>query len=121
LIDTGDPISLICVVTDVFAAVALCFEKPEEGLLLRKPRDVKKDRLVDWRLCFHAYLVLGVYESLCAMSMAFWYLQRNGILFKDIVASYGGFRGGLDSDYITEHVYKAQSIYYFTLVIMQFG
>lgn len=63
---------LICVVTDVFAAVALCFEKPEMGLLTRRPRDVKKDRLVDWKLLVHAYLVLGVIESLCAMSMAFW-------------------------------------------------
>lgn len=65
-------LSLICVVTDVFAAVALCFEKPEVGLLTRKPRNVKTDRLVDWKLLLHAYGVLGVLESLCAMSMAFW-------------------------------------------------
>lgn len=73
----ADPLyrfSLICVVTDVFAAVALCFEKPEEGLLRRKPRNVKNDRLVDWKLLLHAYGVLGVTESLCAMSMAFWWV-----------------------------------------------
>ncbi|KAG7529951.1 hypothetical protein FFLO_05307 [Filobasidium floriforme] len=112
---------LICVVTDVFAAVALCFEKPEVGLLTRKPRNVKTDRLVDWKLLLHAYGVLGVLESLCAMSMAFWYLERNGVPFKDIVAAYGGFRGGLNSDFVTEQVYKAQSVYFFTLVIMQWG
>lgn len=63
---------LICVLTDVFSAIALCYEKPEMGLLTRKPRNVKKDRLVDWKLLFHAYFVLGLLESLCAMSMAFW-------------------------------------------------
>lgn len=44
-------------------------EPPEEGLLLRKPRDVKKDRLADWKLLLQAYGFLGLTESLCAMSM----------------------------------------------------
>lgn len=44
-------------------------EPPEDGLLLRKPRNIKKDRLADWRLLVHAYGFLGVIESLCAMSM----------------------------------------------------
>jgi len=53
--------------------------------------------------------------------MALRSLQRNGVYFKDIVAAYGGFRGGLTSDFVTEEVYKAQSVYFFTLVIMQWG
>ena len=44
-------------------------EPPEDGLLLRRPRDVKKDRLADWRLLTHAYFFLGILESLCAMTM----------------------------------------------------
>jgi sodium/potassium-transporting ATPase subunit alpha len=75
---------LICVVTDVLPAISMCFEKPEAGLLLRKPRNTKTDRLVDWKLLFHAYFFLGLLESLCAMSMAFWYLNRNGFLFSDL-------------------------------------
>lgn len=75
---------IICVVTDVLPAIALCFEKPEAGLLTRRPRNVKKDRLVDWKLLFHAYFVLGLIESLCAMSMAFWWLQRQGYKFSDL-------------------------------------
>jgi len=75
---------LICVVTDVLPAIALCFEKPEMGVMTRRPRNVKKDRLVNWKLLFHAYFFLGVIESLCAMSMAFWYLQSKGFKFSDM-------------------------------------
>lgn len=41
---------IICCCTDCAAATALAYEKPEADVLLRKPRDAKKDRLVDWRL-----------------------------------------------------------------------
>lgn len=75
---------LICVVTDVLPAIAMCFEKPEAGLLLRKPRNTKTERLVDWKLLLHAYFFMGILESLCAMAMAFWYLQRQGYLFSDL-------------------------------------
>ena len=75
---------LICVVTDVLPAIALCFEKPETGLLLRRPRNVKKDKLVNLKLLGHAYGFLGLLESLAAMTMAFWWLQRNGYPFSDL-------------------------------------
>ena len=55
--------------TDVIPALSLCLEKPESGLLERPPRNVKTERLADWKLLLHAYGFLGVVESLCAMSM----------------------------------------------------
>lgn len=112
---------IICVVTDVLPAISMCFERPEAGLLLRKPRDTKKDRLVDWKLLLHAYLFLGVLESLCANSMAFWYLDRSGFRFKDLVLGYGGLPDTYDADAYAEAVNVAQSIYFFTLVGMQWG
>jgi sodium/potassium-transporting ATPase subunit alpha len=75
---------IICVVTDVLPAISLCFEKPEAGLLTRPPRDTRKDKLVNWKLLFHAYFFLGLIESLCAMSMAFWYLEMQGFKFTDL-------------------------------------
>jgi hypothetical protein len=48
----------------------MCFEPPESGLLSRPPRNVRKDRLANFRLLLHAYGFLGVLESLCAMSMS---------------------------------------------------
>lgn len=59
---------IICVVTDVLPALSLVHEKPEADLLLRKPRDRKKDRLADTKLLCHAYLFIGVLESLTAMT-----------------------------------------------------
>ncbi|KAG8710589.1 hypothetical protein FRC08_016968 [Ceratobasidium sp. 394] len=107
---------IICVATDVLPALSLALEKPEQGLLSRRPRNVKTDRLADWRLLTHAYLFLGVIESLCAMSMSFWYLQRNGVPFSDLVLGFGNWPT-LDA----EKLNKAQSVYFFTLVIMQWG
>ncbi|KAG9123731.1 hypothetical protein FRC07_014132, partial [Ceratobasidium sp. 392] len=107
---------IICVATDVLPALSLALEKPEHGLLSRRPRNVKTDRLADWRLLMHAYLFLGVLESLCAMSMSFWYLQRNGVPFSDLLLGFGNWPT-LDA----EKLNKAQSVYFFTLVIMQWG
>jgi sodium/potassium-transporting ATPase subunit alpha len=56
--------------TDVLPALSMCFEPPESGLLSRPPRNVRKDRLANFRLLLHAYGFLGVLESLCAMSMS---------------------------------------------------
>lgn len=111
---------LICCLSDLFMSVALCYERPEEGLLLRKPRDVKKDRLVDVRLMVQAYS-FGIIECLCSSAMGFWYLERQGIPFSALVFHYGGWGNGLDPGFVAEKVNTAQSIYYFTLVIMQWG
>ncbi|KAG8712443.1 hypothetical protein FRC11_000131 [Ceratobasidium sp. 423] len=107
---------IICVGTDVLPALSLALEKPEQGLLTRRPRNVKTDRLADWKLLLHAYGFIGVLESLCAMSMSFWYLQRNGVPFSDLVLGFGNWPT-LDN----EKLNKAQSVYFFTLVIMQWG
>jgi magnesium-transporting ATPase (P-type) len=58
---------IICVGTDVLPALSMVREMPEADLLLRKPRDRKKDRMVDLRIICHAYLFIGVLESLTAM------------------------------------------------------
>lgn len=55
---------IICAATDVFPALSLIREQPEADLMLHKPRDRKKDRLADWKLILHAYLFLGILESL---------------------------------------------------------
>ncbi|EMD41764.1 hypothetical protein CERSUDRAFT_42386 [Gelatoporia subvermispora B] len=107
---------LICVVTDVIPALSMCLEPPEVGLLERKPRNVKTERLADWRLLLHAYAFLGVLESLCAMSMSLWYLQRNGIPFSSLILGFGNWPG-LDD----ELLFRAQSVSFFTLVLMQWG
>lgn len=107
---------VICVATDVLPALSMCLEKPETGLLQRKPRNVKKDRLVNWKLLLQAYGFLGVLETLCAMSMSFWYLKRHGVPFSALFLGFGNWPGLTD-----ELLFTAQSVYFFTLVIMQWG
>jgi sodium/potassium-transporting ATPase subunit alpha len=121
---------LICVVTDVLPALSLVMEQPEADLLLRKPRNRKKDRLVDGRLIFHAYFFIGVLESLTAMTgwvyislaaifsdglelmtlyRAFYFgFQRNGVRFSQLWLQYGGYN--VDPSVISELTNKAQSI-----------
>ncbi|KAF9554795.1 sodium-potassium ATPase [Agrocybe pediades] len=107
---------IICVATDVLPALSLCMEPPEEGLLLRKPRNVKTDRLANWKLLLQAYGFLGLLESLCALSMSFWYLQRRRVPFSSLALSFS-----TPENLTNELLFTAQSVYFFTLVLMQWG
>ncbi|KAI0246247.1 sodium-potassium ATPase [Lactifluus subvellereus] len=108
---------LICVATDVLPALSMCLEPPESGLLSRPPRNVRKERLANSRLLLQAYGLLGIIESLCAMAMSFWYLQRNGVPFSSLALQFGNYPAALTNDLL----YEAQSVYFFTLVVMQWG
>ena len=88
-------------------------------MLTRRPRNVKKDRLVDWQLVGHAYGLIGVLETLASFAMSFWYLQRKGILFSDLWFSFGDIPSYIDADYYNEQLNIASSIYFVNLVVMQ--
>lgn len=112
---------LICVLTDLFPSLSLIHEKPESDVLLRKPRNTKKERLANAELLLHAYCFVGIPITICSASMAFWYMQQKGIPFSDMFLKYGG---GVvqttDPAYFNKILYKANSIYFFNLVIQQY-
>ncbi|KAJ6579686.1 hypothetical protein DFH09DRAFT_1446136 [Mycena vulgaris] len=109
---------IICVVTDVLPALSLVYEAPEADLLLRKPRNRKTDRLADVRLLGHAYLFIGLLETLTSMTAAFYFgFQRNGVPFSALWRKYG--TSTVDPDLLAELTNRAQSLYFFNLVIMQ--
>lgn len=116
---------MICCLTDCAAATVLAYEKPEADVLLRKPRNVKKDKLVDWRLLFHAYIFLGLQETVCSFAMAYWYASRKGITFGSMWLSYNSSvpKGIPDTAenqaYYAQVLAEASSIYFVTLIIMQ--
>jgi len=117
---------MICCLTDCAAATVLAYEKPEADVLLRKPRNVKKDKLVDWRLLSHAYIFLGVQETVCSFAMSYWYCQRKGVFFSALWLAYGpipqpsSYTGKDDwQAYVNQVLAEASSIYFVTLVIMQ--
>ncbi|KAJ5758402.1 hypothetical protein N7520_005558 [Penicillium odoratum] len=110
---------IICCFTDCAAAVALAYEVPEADVLFRPPRHPTKSRLVNWQLMFHSYAFIGMIETALSFTMAFWYLQRNGIHFSDLWFKFGELPPGVDSDYYTAKVNEASSIYFINLVVMQ--
>lgn len=112
---------IICCFTDCAAAIALAFEKPESDVLLRPPRDMKKDRLVDWKLMLQSFGFIGMIECTSSFAMSYWYLQRQGIPFSALWFSYGDYSAvpNLTSDEITSHLNTASSIYFVNLVVMQ--
>ncbi|KAK7963997.1 Na/K ATPase alpha 1 subunit [Apiospora saccharicola] len=104
---------IICCFTDCVAAVVLAYEKPEADLLLRPPRNLKTTKLVNWQLVFHAYAFVGMIESALSFTMAYWYLERQGVHFSDLWFSFD-----IPAD-IVPHLNVASSIYFINLVVMQ--
>lgn len=114
-------LSLILVIscfTDCAAATVLAYEAPEADVLLRPPRNPKKDRLVNWKLILHAYGVVGLFETVLSFTMSYWYLQRNGIPFSALWFKFGQVPADIDPEYYTARLNEASSIYFINLVVM---
>ncbi|KAF3931111.1 hypothetical protein ABW20_dc0107790 [Dactylellina cionopaga] len=109
---------VICCGTDCAAAITLAYEAPEADVLLRPPRDLKKDKLVDWKLLLQAYGLIGLTETFTSFAMSFWYLQRRGIPFNALWFGFGNAIPGVSADYVTARLAEASSIYFVNLVIM---
>lgn len=104
--------------TDCLAATALAYESPEADVLLRPPRKIGVDRLVDWKLVVQSYGIVGVFETVCSFSMAYWYLERRGIPFSALWFSFGRLPEGIDPEFYAARLNEASSIYFVTLVVM---
>jgi sodium/potassium-transporting ATPase subunit alpha len=104
--------------------MSLIKEKPEADLLLRMPRKPEKDRLANVRLLFQAYFFIGVPMLVCACAMAFRVFEQAGIPFSSLWLSFGDVRVNgvpVDPDFYKDTLYRAQSVYFVTLVLMQWG
>ncbi|KAL3429013.1 hypothetical protein BDV09DRAFT_203411 [Aspergillus tetrazonus] len=111
---------IICCLTDCAGAIALSFEKPESDLLLRPPRNPKKDHLVDTKLLGHAYLFIGLYECSLSYVVVFWHMERRGVSFSAMALKYGSWPRQYDPDFVVQVANEASSIYFINLVFMQF-
>ena len=112
---------IICCFTDCAAATVLAFEKPEADVMLRPPRDPRKERLVDRKLLVQCYGFIGLVETVCSFSMAFWYAQRRGVRFSTLWFSFGGAQvpSGMTQDEMESILSSASSVYFVNLVVMQ--
>ena len=115
---------IISMLTDCVASMSLIKEKPEADLLLRMPRRPEKDRLANVKLLGQAYFFIGVPMLVCANAMAFRVFQQAGIPFSSLWLSFGDVRvNGVPVDPILYQntIYRAQSVYFITLVLMQWA
>ncbi|TPX69591.1 hypothetical protein SpCBS45565_g02316 [Spizellomyces sp. 'palustris'] len=113
-----------CVSNDIVMSTALMFEKPESDLMVRKPRNARKDRLTDYRFFMNIYLFIGLMAWPCAMGMFFLYMSEQRIHFHDIVFAYSKWTDGYlgyTIDELTHFLSVGQCIYYVTMVMFQFG
>ncbi|KAI9825267.1 MAG: hypothetical protein M1832_001301 [Thelocarpon impressellum] len=110
---------IICCFTDCAAATVLVYEKPEADVLLRRPRNPKKDRLVDWQLILQAYGFIGVLETIASFAMSYWYLERSGIPFSALWFKFGELPPGIEQEFYDARLNYASSIYFVSLVVMQ--
>lgn len=97
----------------------LSYEKPEADVLIRPPRNVKKDGLVNWQLVVQSYGLMGIIQTLASFSMSYWYLERQGIPFRTLWLGFGKVPDGIDEEYYTQKLNEASSIYFVNLVVMQ--
>ncbi|KIW10599.1 hypothetical protein PV08_11563 [Exophiala spinifera] len=112
---------VICCFTDCVTATMLAYEAPEANVMLRPPRDVHADRLVDWRLLLQAYGLVGILETVSAFAMSYWYLARKGLSFGSLWWAFGNISTppGMTDDEVSHHLTVASSVYFVTLVVMQ--
>ncbi len=69
---------LISLGTDIVPAVSLSYEPAEGDIMAIKPRDAKRDRLVDKRLLVRAYAYIGVMASVAAYGGYFVTMYLHG-------------------------------------------
>jgi len=124
--------------------LALTFEKPEKNVMQRMPRK-SSDRLINWKLLAHAYLLYGVITFFGCTISYFWYMASRGFPFSGIWFGFNGLTGtypasdpfypnqpidanssdpneaAYASNYITDAENVGASLYFVSTVICQWG
>ncbi|KAI8318359.1 calcium ATPase [Martensiomyces pterosporus] len=112
--------------TDVWASISLMYESPESDIMFRAPRNPKKEHLVNLKFFGQAYGFIGILESLFAHIIFFVYMYwYGGFTPKDLFLAFdkwtlGGF-GGKDQDTLNNLLNTGESIFFLSLVILQWG
>ena len=65
--------------TEMCPAISLSYEPAENGLMLRPPRDMVRDRLVSRNLLLYSYMLAGMLEAAVSFLAAFLVFHKYGI------------------------------------------
>uniref|UniRef100_F7ALS8 Sodium/potassium-transporting ATPase subunit alpha n=1 Tax=Xenopus tropicalis TaxID=8364 RepID=F7ALS8_XENTR len=66
--------------TDIIPSIALAYEKAENDIMLRKPRNPRKDRLVNQQLLTYSYFHIAAMESYAGFVNYFTVMAQQGFL-----------------------------------------
>lgn len=74
--------AILCIdlLTDMLPAISLAYEKAESDIMMRPPRNPKKDKLVTRKLYFLAYGHTGMIEALGGFFVYFAIMAENGFM-----------------------------------------
>lgn len=119
--------------TELGPAISLAYEEAEDDILDRPPRDIKKDRLMSFRLLSYSYLQAGVIETMFCFVAFFWVYLDYGLQIGELFfLSPTYFNANTKVNYVSlsEKVYSIEeqmvilktgaAAYYVTLVMGQF-
>ncbi|KAG4071147.1 hypothetical protein HA402_003279 [Bradysia odoriphaga] len=128
---------MICCFTDLFPCLALIMENEEYDLLSQKPRNARKDHLINFKVYLKYYGFIGTMQTICSIGMFFHFMKEyTGLGWYDFVGTYsrgpwgppGNETFGLDKsgNLLTEDQFNlilncGQSVTFITLVILQWG
>lgn len=128
---------IICCFTDLFPCLALIMEQEEYDLLSQKPRNPKKDHLINAKIYLQSYIFMGSMQTICSEGMFFYYMKSaTGLGWFDFVGTYSSGPWGtpenptwgtdpsgnpLSADDFTLINYKGQCVTFVTLLILQWG
>lgn len=103
-------------------SLAMVSEKAEKDIMHRPPTIRHKSHLLNLKLLFHAYLIIGNIECFSAFFCFFWWYYANDIPLSMIFFKYNHFQGqfSVEKQQRLETINQTgQCIYYVALCIMQ--
>ncbi|EGG16113.1 P-type ATPase [Cavenderia fasciculata] len=114
--------------TDLVPVISYSYEYPETDLMNRKPRNIKTDKLVSFKLAIFSYVWLGFVQCAAGFFNFFMMFRTHGIsasdlfytssdYFMDGAADFMGYTAGQQMSMLKE----AQSAYFIAVIITRMG
>lgn len=104
-------------------SLAMVTEKPESDIMSRPPSIRRKDHLLNTKLLFHAYLLVGNFECFAAFFCYCYYWIDHSVPFYSFMFTYEKFGSDPKLPYTKDQLNSmnnvAQSIYYCSMCLFQ--
>lgn len=114
--------------TDMLPAISLAYEESENDIMLRMPRDMDNDRMVNTRLIGLAYGIIGMIQAAAGFACYFSVFATYNIQYDDLTGT--GFDwvnedfkyvAGLDFDTRIRYLRQAQTSFLVSIIVVQWA